>query len=230
MARFAVGIINYNYSKYLTPQILRLRKYIRLNEGDTLDIIVGDNSRSELAASENKNICKKYSAIYIKYDFNEGDYSSHHALALNELVACFMGDYDSLLLLDHDIFLFDYSNIFLRTRDKDFAGLAQVKLNKTYLHPGIMLINSDLSKDIEFNFIPCAGMDTGGRMSDTYIGKEVEFLGVRYENFDLKGAQEGYEVIDNCWMHFVKGSNWNRSNNHNDRINYLMKELKNISK
>ena len=57
-----------------------------------------------------------------------------------------------------------------------------------------------------------------------------EFLGVRYEYFTLNGVEQSYEVVDSRWMHFVKGSNWNRANNHNDRINFLMKELKNISK
>ncbi len=230
MSRYAIGIINYNYSKYLLPQILSLRKYIQLNEGDTLDIIVGDNSRSEMAASENKYICKKQEATYVKYNFKEGDYSAHHALALNGLVNDYRGNFNSLLLIDHDVFLFDYSDIFLRTKEKDFAGLAQVKEGKVYLHPGMMFINLDRTQEVNFNFLPCPGMDTGGRMSDKYIGKELEFLGIRYENFDLNGAQEGYEVIDNTWMHFVKGSNWNKSENHNERINYLMQELKNISR
>jgi hypothetical protein len=229
MARFAVAIVNYNCPKYLETQVLRLRKYIKLNEGDSLDIILGDNSRKGSAIKKNQEICKELGVIYKRFHFDEGDYSSHHALALNEILKSWKHNFNSLLLIDHDIFLFDYSDIFLRTRERDFAGLAQNKIGRTYLHPGLLLINLDKVSSVDFNFLPCEHMDTGGRMADQVEKSNVEFLNIRYINYSA-GAEDFYEVVDEKWMHFVKGSNWNKNKNHQERIDYLTKELENISK
>lgn len=229
MARYAVVIINYNSPKYLAPQILRLRKYLKLNEGDSLDIIVGDNSRNGHAISRNQETCKKHGAIYKKYHFQEGDYSSHHALALNAVMEEYKGNFNAILFIDHDIFLFDYSDIFLRTKEKHFAGLAQTKIEKTYLHPGIMLVNLDITQEVAFDFLPCEHMDTGGRMADVIEQSNVEFLWIKYKEYSLNGMVDFYEIVDNVWMHFIKGSNWNRNKNHTRRISYLTDELERIS-
>lgn len=230
MARFGVVIVNYNSPKFLEPQIIRLRKYLKLNDGDTLDIIVADNSRRGSAIKLNKQTCEKLGAIYIKFHFDEGDYSSHHALALNEIVKQYRDNFNSLLLIDHDIFLFDYSDILLRAGDRRFIGLAQNKIGRTYLHPGLLLINLDAVQNIEFNFLPCDGMDTGGQMCDVVEKSKVEYLNVFYTEYETEGLKDFYEVIDNTWMHFVKGSNWNKNKNHSIRIEYLTNELERISK
>ena len=230
MARYAVVIINYNSHKYLAPQIIRLRKYIKLNEGDNLDIIVGDNSRNGKAIAKNQETCNKHGVIYIKYHFTEGDYSSHHALALNAILLEYKNNFNSILLIDHDIFLFDYSDIFLRTSDKHFAGLAQNKIGKTYLHPGIMLVNLELTREVNFDFTPCEHMDTGGKMADLIQSSNIEYLWIKYSEYSVNGNVDFYEIIDNVWMHFIKGSNWNKNKNHVERIKYLTSELEKISK
>lgn len=229
MARYAVVIINYNSPKYLEPQILRLRKYLKLNEGDSLDIILGDNSRNGKAITKNQEICRKHRVIYIKYHFTEGDYSSHHALALNAIMEEYRNNFNAILFIDHDIFLFNYSDIFLRNKEKHFSGLAQNKMEKTYLHPGIMLVNLEITRDVNFDFLPCEHMDTGGRMADIIEKSNVEFLWIRYSEYSINGVIDFYEIIDNVWMHFIKGSNWNKNKNHAHRINFLTRELERIS-
>lgn len=228
--RYAIAIVNYNCPRFLDPQIKRLRKYVRLNEGDTLDIIVGDNSRGKKARYKNQQTCERNSAIYLRFHFDEGDYSSHHALALNQIVNSYKNNFNSMLVIDHDIFPFEETDILHRGNNFDFMGLAQNKIGRVYLHPGIMVLNLDLVSKHEFNFLPCEGMDTGGRMADVIESSNIGFLGLEYVNYSVNDIVDFYEVIDKSWMHFVKGSNWNRNSNHLPRIAYLREELERKSK
>jgi hypothetical protein len=195
-----------------------------------MDIIVGDNSRSMLSRYENQKTCEQNNAIYIRHHFDEGDNSSHHALALNEIVNTYKANFNALLIIDHDLFPIGKSDILQRVVKRDFVGLAQNKIGKTYLHPGIMGINLDNLGMNDFDFIPCDGMDTGGRLADIVEKSNVEFLNIVYHDYEVGEYKDFYEVIDNSWMHYVKGSNWNGNKNHCVRLEFLNHELENISK
>jgi hypothetical protein len=221
MARYGVVIINFNGEKFLKKQIKSIRKYL-VFEG-SIDIIVVDNSRE--SKTEIADICDKEGVIYKKYFFSEGDNSSHHALALNAIFKEYRDNFNGMLFLDHDVFLFDKSDLLIRGLKYDFLGVGQEKKGRKYLHPGVLYVNLDEIKD-DLDFLPCAGMDTGGRLADIVEKSIVEYLGMSYTNF----GEDFYEVIDKTFMHFVKGSNWNKSKGHGKRLKYLFKELKNISK
>jgi hypothetical protein len=226
--RYAISIVNYNCHRFLENQIRSLRRNLLLDKGDTLDIIVGDNSRSMLSRYENQKTCEQNNAIYIRHHFNEGDNSSHHALALNQIVNQYKDNFNALLIIDHDIFPFKKSDILQRIFKKDFVGLAQNKIGRTYLHPGLMGINLDTVKT-DFDFLPCEGMDTGGKLCDILEKSNVEFLDLQYKYYTVEGYEDFYEIIDNTWMHYVKGSNWNDNKNHSLRLEFLNKELERLS-
>jgi len=216
----------------LQEQVARIKRYLLLARADTLTISIADNSTNEFDRKENKNICDDLFLSYIDCDFNEGDPSLHHSMALNELYKKSIG-YDFTLFLDHDTFMFNASNIIYDTRGKHFAGIGQAKLGKMYLHPNCLLINNKIVPADIVNLSPCEGMDTGGRLADYISGlkhDQINNISFEYGNYSYDVVNDFYEIIGGSFMHFIKGSNWNGNSKHEERQAALLNELEKISK
>ena len=231
--RYAIGIVNFNGDIFLEKQIQRIRKYLLLLPGDTLDILVADNSRTRGCSTchgekknLNKSICDDYGMIYLPMNFDEGDNSAHHALALNYLYETYKQNFNYLLFLDHDLFPVDYSDILTSELQKTFIGLAQQKGETKYLHPAILRLNLDNLNGQSLDFLPSAHLDTGGKLADLINDENTSYLSISYVNYD----DDFYEFIGGKFMHFIKGSNWNGNPNHKNRLNFLFKELERVSR
>ena len=229
-----IGIVNYNRSCFLREQISRINRYLLRAKDDRVTIAVADNSRNSEDRKVNELICNELLAEYRPYNFDEGDPSLHHSLALNDLYAKgITEENDFCLFMDHDTFLFAPSNIIYDSREKHFSGIGQAKMGKMYLHPNALLINNKFVPREVVNMCPCAGMDTGGRLAD-YIGalrtEQINHLKFEYGEFNYEGVNDTYEIIGSSFMHFVKGSNWNRNPKGSQRETALMAELQKISK
>ena len=230
--RYAAAIVQYNGDIFLEKQIERLRKYVTLNMGDTLDIIVADNSDPARCnechggkANKNAAICSNNGAIYMPMEFREGDNSTHHAMALNHIYHNYRSNFNGLLFLDHDIFPFNKTDILVNLPGHTFVGLAQEKGGAKYLHPALLGINLDLMQQ-DLNFLPTGGLDTGGQLAPLINDGNTKWLSLQYRN---EGNDTFYEIIGDEWMHFVKGSNWNGNPNHKKRLKYLFSELEKTS-
>ena len=229
-----IGIIQYNKSCFLREQLVRIKRYLLLTREDELNISVADNSSIHDERRTNKGICNELEVRYMNYEFEEGDPSLHHSMALNALHQTSMEETnDFTLFLDHDTFMFSPSNIIYKSINKHFAGIGQQKEGKLYLHPNCLLINNKFVPREAVNLTPCAGMDTGGRLSG-YIGTlradQINYIDFRYGNFNYGGIEDSYEILDNSFMHFIKGSNWNGNPKGEQRNEALVAELQKISK
>lgn len=229
-----IGIVQYNKSCFLREQIARINRYLLRANADRVTIYIADNSTDEEKRKVNELICKELGSFYLDCDFNEGDPSLHHSLALNMLhEKSLFDENDFTLLLDHDTFMFAPSNIFYNSLDKHFAGIGQNKLGKVYMHPNCLLINNKYVPREAVNLSPCSGMDTGGRIAD-YIGtlktEQINWITFSYGDFNYEGVNDIYEILDGAFMHFVKGSNWNGNPKGNQRQESLLNELQKISK
>lgn len=229
-----IGIVNYNRSCFLREQIARINRYLLHAKDDRVNICIADNSTNKSDRDVNENLCKELGLFYMDCDFNEGDPSLHHSLALNLLNdKSLYEENDISLFLDHDTFLFAPSNIIYTTIGKNFAGIGQNKVGKVYLHPNCLVINNALVPREVINLSPCEGMDTGGRLSDyiaTLINSQINWVSFGYGEYNYEGTNDMYEIIDGSFMHFVKGSNWNRNPRGQQRQDALLAELQKISK
>lgn len=232
--RIFIGIVQFNKSCFLREQINRIHRYLLLAKSDTLDITVADNSSIHEERRTNKAICNELNCRYMSYDFQEGDPSLHHSMALNALYQTSIEEQnDFSLFLDHDTFLFAPSNIVYGSLDKHFAGIGQAKIGKMYLHPNVCLINNKFVPRSVVDFSPCAGMDTGGRLSDyisTLTNDKINHLKFEYGEFNYESINDTYEIINEQFMHFIKGSNWNGNKKGIERQLVLEQELQKISK
>jgi len=210
-----VGIVTYNCPHFLREQTDRIKKYLK---GD-YEIFVADNSNEE-NGEKIKNICHQNNLIYVKPEIEEKDYSGNHAYALNYIYTTYGQEYNNCVFFDHDIFLFKECNFFNELNEYSFIGLAQHKTieqeERIYLHPACIFISNKFKKKLDFR--PTAGMDTGGRLYKMIEISNVKYLSLQYE--------DDYEIIGDCFFHFIKGSNWNNNPKHNERIEKLFNILK----
>lgn len=229
-----IGIVQFNRSCFLREQIARINRYLLRAYDDKLTIAISDNSTDEEDRKVNEILCKELNLFYMDCDFNNGDPSVNHSMALNVLYQkSILEENDFTLLLDHDTFMFDSSNIIYASRAKHFAGIGQAKLSKMYLHPNTLLINNKFVPREIVDFTPCEGMDTGGRLSD-YISslrtEQINHLSFEYGNYSYSGINDFYEIIDKSFFHMIKGSNWNGNVCWEERQKTLLNELQKISK
>ena len=229
-----IGIVNFNRSCFLQQQIVRINRYLLLAREDTLSISIADNSTNQDDREVNRIICSETGARHMDYNFNEGDPSAHHSMALNALYQTSMEEQNHFtLFLDHDTFMFSPSNFIYESLEKNFAGTGQAKMGKMYLHPNCLLINNKFVPREVVNLSPCEGMDTGGRMADyiaTLRTDQINHLKFEYGEFNYEGINDMYEIIAGSFMHFVKGSNWNGNKKAAQRQRELENELQRISK
>lgn len=229
-----IGIVQFNRSCFLREQINRINRYLLVARADVLSINIADNSTNSEERRVNKLICDELGARYMDYRMTEGDPSLHHSMALNAMYQTSMEEQnDFTMMMDHDTFLFAPCNIIYGSIDKNFAGIGQAKIGKMYLHPNVCLINNKFVPRSVVDFRPCEGMDTGGRLAD-YVGTlrtdQINHLKFEYGDFNYEGINDTYEIINEQFMHFIKGSNWNGNKRGSERQSALEKELQKISK
>lgn len=229
-----IGIVQWNRSGFLREQVARIDRYLLRAKDDKITIAIADNSTNAEDRRVNEFLCKELNLFYMDCDFNEGDPSLHHSLALNELYnKSIIEENDFSLFFDHDTFMFAPSNIIYESREKHFAGIGQAKLGKMYMHPNCLLINNKFVPREAVNMSPCEGMDTGGRLSDYISGlktSDINHLKFEHIDFNYDGVNDIYEVLGSSFFHMIKGSNWNGNLKWQKRQEALLNELQKISK
>lgn len=228
-----IGIVNYNRSCFLREQLARFDRYLLRAKDDEVNISVADNSNSIAERNVNKAICKELGARYMDYDHKDGDPSQHHSMSLNALYQTSIEEqHDFTFFVDHDTFMYAPSNIIYNTRGKHFAGVGQQTGGGHYLHPNCLLINNKFVPREIVELKPAAGMDTGGAMAEyikTLKGENINYVNFDYGSVKYSGTHSQYEKIDNSFMHYIKGSNWDNNPKGKERQEELTKELQRIS-
>lgn len=223
-------IVVFNTDAYLQKQIDLFREFV------IGDIAVIDNSSDRNTPSKIKRICTDNKIEYIKTATYEGDFSRSHAFACNTAINLYRKDYDSLLLCDHDIF--PLKHVEIQQYDKYLlGGIHQMRKSPkfhepnrviyNYMWPGLLFLNTLQLKEAELDMMPTivsdTFLDTGGQLYKIINGKPDRIC--YFEEKHMETEYGNYALIENGWMHFLKGSNWNEDPNHEKRINHLMKIL-----
>lgn len=217
------AIIVFNTDRFIALQ----SELINFHVGG--DILIVDNSSDYSISKKLKDFADIHAISYLKTSINENDFSKSHAYAASIVLEMYRNDYDSIFLLDHDIFPF--KEIDLPT-EFYLAGVQQIRKSPkeleteiilNYLWPGCLFINTAALKGIEIDLHPQVVseifLDTGGGLYKLIKGNEdkIKYLAERHE--------EDYSIIDESWMHFRKGSNWANETGHQERIERLMEKL-----
>jgi len=208
----AIVIIQFECPHLLQVQLPMINKHL-----PGVPVYVYDNSRSMGSLYNNRLICGTYKANYQSLFSNEGDFSMHHSSALNYAFIDLRHKYDLLLFIDHDMFPFKETTILQDASNYHFAGYKQRVNGVTYLHPGFIAINTAKVNFVDFS--PCEGLDTGGKIAAYITGENTYFVAY------AKNEEIGYEIINDSFMHFVKGSNWTKSEDHWGRLDKLFEIL-----
>lgn len=216
------AIINFQSPQFVVEQVLRIEKCLKPDH-----VVVFDNSRNDdfcADIQEQANLC---GVEYVRLNFDEGDGSRHHGMALNAAYQQLKSDYEIIGLFDHDVFPFKESDIFERAKDYVFCGLKQVKEDKEYFHPGTIFLNTYKLSGEKIDFSPIPGMDTGGQLWD--IIKFLKHNQTLAFSYQFEPTLE-YEIVNDCLMHFVKGSNWNKGDEikHRERLAKLFVKLREL--
>lgn len=217
------AIIVFNTDSFIKKQAELIKKHV----GG--DILIVDNGNNYEVSRSLKTIADGNGYQYLKTSINEADFSKSHAYAATVALEMYRHDYDSIFLLDHDIFPF--KQIKLPTKYY-LAGVPQIrktqqdaphKVELTYLWPGCLFVNTKDLDGVEIDLTPQIVqdifLDTGGGLYKLVQGNKdyVKLLDERHEN--------DYSIIDESWMHFRKGSNWSKDEGHAERMERLFKVL-----
>ncbi len=229
--KVGIIIITYNiHPEVFLLQIAALKKFCQ----DYFDILVIDNS-SDPDAAENIRYHSSHQKIAYTKTFAGGYGSSDsHSFAANFAYQKYKDQYDYFLFLDHDCMpVKDFSVVEILSGGHVAAGIGQDK-KKKYAWPGcFMLSNIAVDKEI-VDFSPNSefGLDTGGNLYlilEKYGSESFRDFNESYhQNPGFVSKDYGHYAMinDQMFLHFVNGSNWNKKDEHQHRINSLINVVK----
>ncbi len=224
--KIAIVIVTYNANELLPIQLKCIKKYC---QDDKYDIIVIDNSDIPHHVSYIMADCITNNVIYKKYESSTKDNSKSHAEAANYAYRLFKNTYEYFFYLDHDCFPIQNFGIEEMLYLDVAAGIIQVRGNIIYLWPGCLMFNNNILEDcIDFSPNETLSLDTGGNLYKV-VNNNSNIYYLDEENVEIieEGFKTNYSLIyDKTFMHFIKGSNWNKNPNHIKRMEILMTILK----
>jgi len=202
----------------------QIQQFIRGNAFDnSFKLVIVDNSRFSKSSRAIKNICNEYAVDYYrlkKNPYSGIDPSKSHGFALNWAVKNISSRYKSTWIgfLDHDIFLLsDIHKLFEKlVESKSAYGVQHRKEGKWYLWPGLIFLKRKEVNIGDLDFMPVAGLDTGGgNWRNVFSGlaenklEKIKVDTIFPEGKDKQNKQkDAIQVIDRIWLHLINASNW----------------------
>jgi glycosyltransferase involved in cell wall biosynthesis len=224
----AIVVVAFNDSRLIAKQI----ECINLFCQDSFEIVIVDNSEVESVSERIKNITEENECVYIRTKSLDKDFSVSHSSACNSAYTQLKNDYDYFLFLDHDNFPIKKFNIKKMLSSYIIGGIPQFRGDKVYFWAGFVMFNNNMvsSEDVDFSINREFGLDTGGNLYK--LLNKMSCLDWVY--FDEKhiqipnytGENNVYALIaGGTFQHNIKSSNWNKSPDHEVRINKLYEVL-----
>ena len=141
-----------------------------------------------------------------------------------------------VLFLDHDIFPFKYSNVFDVIKNHTFYSRKWVtQSGVVQIWPGFFGINNNRHSE-PVSFLPINGVgDTGiqwAKVLSILPSEEIYFVEEKHIFMHQNFEPQYYEEFDNCFMHLIKASNWNKVTPtlHEARVKAFMNKLEELQK
>jgi len=213
--------IAFNDADLISLQINQIKKHVT---GNYAHLII-DNSIKVKGAHSNAiyQVCKKQDMSYVKIPSNPKmlDPSFSHGFACNWAVKNILRHYNPkyICFIDHDIFPYKSFSVNYITKNQSFYGLKQIREDRWYLWPGFAIFDLSKIKLEHLDFLPIEGLDTGGgnwltifqKYNESYKYSSSRFLSI--PGLEVTNMKQDYkvEIIDDCWVHLIGGSNWMNS-------------------
>lgn len=236
-------VFTFNRPELLERQVKCLRKYL---QGDYEISIIHDSRENEYL-EQFRAICSELKIDFYHHDSPFGKtpnqyHSESIQWAYDNIIKSKFVD-DIVMLLDHDMFLFEEFDAIEYLSDCDIVGCEQSRGNIKYIWPGLCLFKSKSIIPIDFDFYPGnffgQDLDTGGGTCKILRTEEIKFkdTGVLYssdyDEIDLTedSAHLGYPFelhMDRKFLHFRNASSWHNNMIADDdtKINILNNILK----
>lgn len=228
----AVIIIVYNQKQFLQRQIDLFRKYLK----DEHDIIIVDNSSDKEIAKELFSIAEANGLEYVKSECVGCNASNSHAFAMNIAQNKYYDSYKQIGYFDHDLFPiaeFTYSELL---GESPIAGIYQERRGngKIYKHmwPGCFICDTAKADRKKLKYSPCiverVALDTGGELYHYILElPSPSYLREQHINnpYWTKPPYNFYSLIQDKFMHFINGSNWNNQSDNAERLETLFRIL-----
>jgi hypothetical protein len=246
-SKIDIVTIAYNNSMVIEYQILLLRKYLT----DDFTHIVADNSSDQEIRNEIYEICKKLEVSYVCIPKNNLKRNKSHGAAMHWVYKNILRKRDNEYFgfIDHDIFPSKPYSIIEKMQKKIYGRVIHASYSDNFLeeHPywslwaGFYFLKSDLlyNENIyKFDFNPKYFdgdfyLDTGGGLWSPlmsklpYPGELVKLSRVKFrDSEDSKIQTDYYELLDD-WVHFVNISDWYKTPNLDQKINFIENFLTN---
>lgn len=214
--------IAFNNVDVIKSQNFYLKKYLK----DDFKYLIVDNSTNKEISLDIYNYCNLNNIYYTKIPENifETNPSKSHGAALNWTYNNIIKENKPLFFgfLDHDIFPFRETNIISYLKEGVF-GLIQEKNDKWYLWPGFCFYEYSKIQKYKLDFMPCTGLDTGGKnyyslYKKIYKEKIIRinqlYINIKNKNIEpfVKEPNETIEIL-NDWVHLMKTTNWDNTFN-----------------
>jgi len=190
---------------------------------DDYDFIIIDNSNDDASIKYHAEI---NNCEYAKIHSHEGSPSLSHSFAADFAWIRYKAQYDVLFFVDHDLFPIKPFSIFEMLGENNLMGLSQERKGVKYLWPGCLALRTSLD-GVDFAPVKIRHqqLDTGGSLH-RLLKQPVRYLSEEYHNNPhVQDAKSFYAVLEDTFMHFIKGSNWNHQTNHTQRLNSLFNIL-----
>jgi len=203
---------------FLKPHVEYLRYYCK----DNFTYYCVDNFVDSKDIETIKSQCLDLGVEYVRPSYNRKGNAFDHGTCLN-LLKQYTSDDVINVIYEFDVFLVNHFSFEDYIQDYDISGIYQQRndFDIEYIAPFITIVNKDSNfSNIDFNGFH--GCDVGGKTKD-YIksGKTVKWMkhtpGIgsgpdRKIFLESYNPDYGCQVIENSFMHYYRGTNWNRSN------------------
>jgi len=204
--------IAYNNDKVIAHQIRLIRKYLV----DPWCYTVADNSSDPHFRDSIAALCKQQGISYVGLPANSfRNPSMSHGSALNWIYHRYIKKRSAQFFgfIDHDIYPIRPTRIIPHLLGKSAYGHFQKRGHRWYLWPGFSFFERSATENVELNFLPILGLDTGGgNYSVFYSQLKANDLVHPFHTYGR--LREGdchqsasYECIGD-WLHTFNGSYW----------------------
>jgi glycosyltransferase involved in cell wall biosynthesis len=239
-----VVAVAFNKPRLIRIQLESLKKHLKIN----FSYLVYDNSTDARASQELKQLSQDNTAIYVKPRAKLAgriNPSLDHAIALDWCAKAIARQEQRpkyVLFLDHDIFLTD--DWILQEAVSPNAGITaprQEREGHTYYWPGLMVINTELTKLELFSFLPDQGLDTGGKLGGQALKQKIATEEMLHSGYICTANGSKINSDDKCfeellmsnqvveaygpWLHLINGSCWRGKRKQDQSLNYILSRI-----
>ena len=201
---------------FLRPQVESLNYFCE----DKFNFYCIDNFIDTGQSDFIKKECCELNINYVRFNnYQITGTALDHAPALNSIKNITNND-EVNVILDFDIFLINSFSFLNYIDNYDISGVYQQRNNFSdeYLAPFVVIVNKNTNfSQIDFSSRP--GCDVGGNTQYHIKDKKVKLM-KHTSSLEFSGDEDcftipydikyGSQIIENCFLHYYRGTNWNR--------------------